>query len=334
MSWALQKPDYEIRINLRRAREMGLTPDDVALQAYYSLKGGFTDEFYRLPNLRQNTVLVRYEQSDRRSAVNLDRLYISTPDGKQVPLSNVASLEYRKAPTLIEHDGMRRVVTVTGYYRIGGPPSMDLGMDIMMRAMEKMNFPPGYGLEMRGDMTQMMDSFRRLLYGLGLAVFFIYLILVAQFRGFMQPLQMVLSLPLELTGVFLALWLAHQNFSTVSIMSVIVLTGMDITTAVLLVDMIVHYREQGMPREEAVVTACPQRLRPILMTSLITIIAMTPVAFFPRTGMDAYQSVGTVVIGGLLVGTFLSLFLIPVMHLYVDDLGLLLARVLRRKEGQ
>jgi HAE1 family hydrophobic/amphiphilic exporter-1 len=229
---------------------------------------------------------------------------------------------------------MRRVVTVTGYYRIGGPPSMDLGMDIMMRAMEKMNFPPGYGLEMRGDMTQMMDSFRRLLYGLGLAVFFIYLILVAQFRGFMQPLQMVLSLPLELTGVFLALWLAHQNFSTVSIMSVIVLTGMDITTAVLLVDMIVHYREQGMPREEAVVTACPQRLRPILMTSLITIIAMTPVAFFPRTGMDAYQSVGTVVIGGLLVGTFLSLFLIPVMHLYVDDLGLLLARVLRRKEGQ
>ena len=129
----------------------------------------------------------------------------------------------------------------------------------MMKAMERqaVNFPPGYGIEMRGDMTQMMDSFRRLLNGLVLALIFMYLVLVAQFRGFLQPLQMVASLPLELAGVFIALWLAHQAFSTVSIMAVIVLTGMDITTAVLMIDMIMRYRDRGVPRDQAIAEALP-----------------------------------------------------------------------------
>ncbi len=173
---------------------------------------------------------------------------------------------------------------------------------------------------MRGDMTQMMDSFRRLLNGLVLALIFMYLVLVAQFRGFLQPLQMIASLPLELAGVFFALWLAHQAFSTVSIMAVIVLTGMDITTAILMIDMILRYRDRGVPRDEAVAEACPQRLRPILMTSLISIIVMLPVAIAPKTGLDAYQPLGTTILGGLTVGTLLSLFVIPVMHTFVDDL--------------
>ncbi len=176
------------------------------------------------------------------------------------------------------------MVSVNGYYRKGpgDKPSMDVTMDLMMATMAKVNFPPGYGLEARGDMTQMMDSFARLLRGLAVALIFIFLVLVAQFRGFIQPLQMVFSLPLELSGVFVALFLAHQAFSTVSIMAVIVLTGMDITTAILLIDMIARYRDRGVPRDQAVMEACPQRLRPILMTSMITIIVMIPVAFFPR----------------------------------------------------
>ncbi len=153
--------------------------------------------------------------------------------------------------------------------------------------------------------------------------------LVAQFRGFLQPLQMIFSLPLELSGVFIFLFLMHQAFSTVSILGVIVLTGMDITTAILLIDLIIKYREEGVPRDEAVATACPQRLRPILMTSLITIIAMSPVAFFPRTGMDAYSPLGTAVIGGLTVGTVLTLLDIPILHTYADDVSRGLSRLRR-----
>lgn len=320
-SWDMKQPSYKIDVIPERAQALGLSPEDISQQAYYSLKGGLTSEWYRLPNVRQNTVLVRYESKDRANASDLESMYVTASDGRQVPLKSVANIRKELAPTLIEHDGVRRVISINGYYRKGpvDKPSMDVTMDLMMNAMSQVNFPPGYGLEARGDMTQMMDSFARLLKGLGIALIFIFLVLVAQFRGFLQPLQMVFSLPLELAGVFLALYLAHQAFSTVSIMAVIVLTGMDITTAILLIDMIARYRDRGIPRDRAVIEACPQRLRPILMTSMITILVMIPVAFFPRTGMDAYQPLGTVILGGLIMGTILSLFDIPIMHTYVDD---------------
>lgn len=331
-SWTMGNPVWEVRIDAARAQALGVSADDVARQLYYMTRGGLTDEFYRLPNLRQNTMLVRLDAADRRTPADLSTLPIGTPSGRTVPLSAFAELVPRPAPTLLEHDGGRRVQTVTGFYRKNGPPSMDLTMDVEMKAMAAVNFPPGYSLEVRGDMTQMMDSFRRLLYGLGIAVLFILLVLIAQFRGFLQPLQMVFSIPLELSGIFLALFLAHQAFSTVSIMAVIVLTGMDMTTAILLVDMIMHYRDQGVPRNEAVIRACPQRLRPILMTSITTMIVMVPVAFFPKTGLDAYQPLGTVVVGGLTVGTILSLFDIPIMHTYVDDLVRWVNRVFFKRE--
>jgi hydrophobic/amphiphilic exporter-1 (mainly G- bacteria), HAE1 family len=318
--WALSKPDWEIKIDPRRAQEIGLTPSQIADQAYYSVTGALTNEYYRLPNIRQRTILVRYDEPQRRDPQDLLLMTVSTKEGRQVPLKSVAHLEYRDAPTVISHDQMRRAITVMGYYRIGEPPSMDVTMEVMMKAMAKLNWPPGYTIEMRGDMTQMMDAFARLLLGLQLAILFIFLVLVAQFRGFLQPLQMIFSLPLELSGVFFALWLAHQAFSSVSIMAVIVLTGMDITTAILLIDQILRLRQQGMPRDEAIIKACPQRLRPILMTSVITIIVMLPVSVAPKTGMDAYSPLGTVIVGGLIVGTVLSLLDIPIMHAYVDDL--------------
>src|SRR5438445_979512 len=333
-TWTMGLPDYEVKVDPARAQEMGLSPDEISQQAYYALRGGLTNEFYRLPNLRQNTILVRYDPADRENAQNLEQLYISAADGRQAPLKSVATIERRMAPTVIQQDGLRRVIDITGYYRKWGPPSMDLGMEVMMKAMNDLNFPPGYGIEMRGDMTQMMDSFRRLLNGLVLAIIFMYLVLVAQFRGFLQPLQMVASLPLELAGVFFALWLSHQAFSTVSIMAVIVLTGMDITTAVLMLDQIARLRDRGVPRDQAVREACPQRLRPILMTSLISILVMIPVALFPKTGLDAYQPLGTTIQGGLTVGTILSLFDIPIMHTFVDDFIKWLNKTFRGRDWQ
>ena len=329
--WVLSKPDWEIKVDPRRAQELGLTPSQIADQAYYSVTGALTNEFYRLPNVRQRTILIRYDEPQRRGPQDLGLMTITSSDGKQVPLKSVAHLEYRDAPTVIAHDQMRRAITVMGYYRKGEPPSMDVGMEVMMKAMAKLNWPPGYTIEMRGDMTQMMDAFGRLLLGLQLAILFIFLVLVAQFRGFLQPLQMVFSLPLELSGVFFALWLAHQAFSSVSIMAVIILTGMDITTAILLIDQILRHREAGMPRDEAIIKACPERLRPILMTSVITIIVMLPVAIAPKTGMDAYSPLGTVVVGGLIVGTILSLLDIPIMHAYIDDLLNWLKRMRKRE---
>ncbi len=326
-TWAFGVPDYRINVNLQRAQEVGLSPDQIAQQAYYATRGGLTNEYYRLPNIRQDTILVRYAGDWRADMDDLASVYITTPSGKQIPLKSVADIVPATAPTAIEHDGLQRVIGVTGYYRIGNLPSMDVVMNLVANAyggnkklgVEPVNFPPGYGMEMRGDMTQMMDSFRRLIQGLVLSVVMMYLVLVVQFRGFLQPLQMIASLPLELAGVFVALFIAHQSFSTVSILGIIVLTGMDITTAVLMIDLVMKYRDKGIPRDEAVRRACPDRLRPILMTAGITLLVMLPVALAPKTGLDAYQPLATAVVGGLIVGTVLSLFDIPIMHTYVDD---------------
>ena len=326
-TWSLGVPDYRIQVDPQRAQEVGLSPTQIADQAYYATRGGLTNEYFRHPNLRQDTILLRYEGEDRRTPEDLEEMLLTTPDGKQIPLKSVASVVKAPAPTAIEHDGLRRVIGVTGFYRNGNLPSMDVVMNLVSNAyggnkklgIQPVNFPPGYGIEMRGDMTQMMDSFRRLLTGLGLSLVMMYLVLVVQFRGFLQPLQMLASLPLELAGVFVALFLAHQSFSTVSILGIVVLTGMDLTTAVLMIDLIMKNRDKGVPRDEAIRRACPDRLRPILMTAGITLIVMIPVAFAPKTGLDAYQPLAMAVVGGLISGTILSLFDIPIMHTYVDD---------------
>jgi hydrophobic/amphiphilic exporter-1 (mainly G- bacteria), HAE1 family len=339
-TWTLGQPDYRIKVDPQKAQEVGLSAESISQQAYYALRGGLTNEFYRLPNLRQNTILVRYEEQDRQSAQDLENLYITAGDGTQIPLKSVAKIERSVSPTAIEHDGLKRVLGVTGYYRIGNLPSMDVVMNLVAYAyggneklgIQPVNFPPGYGMEMRGDMTQMMDSFRRLMNGLFLALALMYLVLVIQFRGFLQPLQMIASLPLELAGVFIALWLASQAFSTVSLLGIIVLTGMDITTAVLMIDLIMKYRDRGIPRDEAIIRACPDRLRPILMTVGITLVVMLPIAFAPKTGLDPYQPLAMAVVGGLIMGTILSLFDIPIMHTYVDDFTRWLNRTFLKRE--
>lgn len=319
-SWNVRKPVYRLKIDARLAAEWGLSPASIAEQAYYATGGGVLTESFPLPNLQESPIEVRYRADQRRNTNDLLALKLTAPDGRQVPLGRVAAIRREMAPTLLEHDGLKRAISVMAYYRKDGPPSMDLTMALLARASSELNFPPGYSLEVRGDMTQMMDSFARLLKGLGIAMVLIFLALIAQFRGIIAPLQMILSVPLELTGVFGGLYLMHQAFSSVSIMAVIVLTGMDITTAILLIDQIMRRRgTSGLTRNEAVALACRDRLRPILMTALITIVTMIPVAFFPRTGMDAYQPLGTVIVFGLLTGTLMSLFVIPVMHTLMDD---------------
>ena len=329
-SWAQTLPQLHLIVDRARAQELGLTVAEVADQAYYALKGGLTNEFYRLDNKRQFTILLRYRGDERRDRRDVEQVKIVGKKGEVVPLGSVARIEERRGPTLIEHDNFRRVVSVLGYYRKGGPPSMELSMDLVMAAHEKIAFPPGYGIELRGDMTQMEESFDRLLRGLYLAVIFMFLLLVAQFRSLIEPFNMVFSLSLMLTGILGGLLLARQTFSTVSILAVVIVTGMMMTVAVLLIDLILRLRAEGMPRDEAILAAAPIRLRPILMTSLISIVVLIPVAFFPRTGIDAYAPLATVVIGGLTMGTLLALFVVPVIHTYTDDLARLARAALSR----
>ncbi|HSB68467.1 MAG TPA: efflux RND transporter permease subunit [Candidatus Methylomirabilis sp.] len=333
-SWAQSLPQLRVVVDRARAQELGLTVSDVADQAYYALKGGLTNEYYRLDNKRLFTILLRYRGDQRRDQTDLEQVKIVGKRGEVVPLSSVARVEESRGPTIIEHDNFRRVISVLGYYRKGGPPSMELSMDLLMAAHSKINFPPGYGVELRGDMTQMEESFNRLLRGLYLAVIFMFLLLVAQFRSLIEPFNMIFSLSLMLTGILGGLLLAGQTFSTVSILAVVILTGMMMTVAVLMIDLVLRLRRDGAERDQAILTAGPIRLRPILMTSFISIVVLIPVAFFPRTGIDAYAPLATVTIGGLGIGTLLALYVVPVLHTYSDDLARLVGAGVRRLRGK
>lgn len=329
-SSTMTQPEYQLKIDRRRAEELGLNIADVSEQARYALQGGYTQQYYNRPNLRLNSILVRYGQQDRGNVDDLAATYLTTPNGQQVPLNSVATLEQRQGPSLIEHVNGRRVVYVNGFYRKHSPASMDLSMAVTMRAAAELDFPPGYGLDSMGDMTDMMIEFARLLKGLVVSLLLIYLMLTVQFRSFTQPLVMMLSVPLELAGVLGALILAGQNLSTVSILGIIILSGVDVAGAILIIDLVLLMRQQGVSREEALRQAGPIRLKPLLMTVLISLVPIGGLAFFPDTGMDAYSPIAIVTLGGLSVSTLLTLVVIPVMYSLVDDASLWAARLWTR----
>ena len=319
-SSALAQPEEHIVVDRTRAAQLGLTPADVQAQAFYALHGGLTTEYFNPENLRHDTILVRYAENDRNRTSDISSVQIVGASGQVVPLGAVATVERAVGPSLIEHDSLRPSVSVLGFYRKGGPGEMNLDMSVLMGGMAAVPFPQGYGMEMRGDMTEMMQSFERLLNAMKIAMLFIFLLLVVQFRSIVQPLVMLLAIPLQLLGMFGGLLLAHQNFSTVSILGIVVANGMAVSNAILLLDLILRKRKEGMSRREAILYAGPIRLEPILMTTIVSLVVLAPVAFFPKTGIDAYSPLATVIIGGLSISTVLTLLVVPVLHDTLDDL--------------
>ena len=320
-SSSMQQPETQIDVNRTLASQIGLTPQQVDEQAYYATHGGYTTEFFNPDNVRHDTILVRYSGSGRNSPADLPYVQIVGSEGQAVPLTEIAALRQATGPTLIEHDQLRRSVSVLGYYRKGSRGEMALFNDAIMGAMATVSLPHGYSIAMRGDMTEMMQSFDRLLGAMKIAFVFIFLLLVVQFRSVVQPLVMLLAIPLQLLGMFAGLLLAHQSFSTVAILGIVVANGMAVSNAILLLDLIIRNRASGMTREEAIMAAGPIRLAPILMTTIVSLIVLIPVAFFPKTGIDAYSPLATVIIGGVGLSTILTLFVVPVLHALFDEWG-------------
>ena len=319
-SSAYTQPEEDLVVDRTLASAIGLTPLNVQQQAYYALHGGLTTEYFNPPNLRHDTILLRYARGQRNRTGDIAAVQVVGSMGQVVPLSAVARIERSVGPSLIEHDDLRNSVSVLGFYRRGGPGEMALDMSILARGMAAVPFPQNYGMKMLGDMTEMTQSFNRLLGAMEVAVLFVFLLLVAQFRSVAQPLVMLFAIPLQFLGMLTALLLAHQSFSTVSILGIVVANGMAVSNAILLLDLILHKRKEGLSRREAILYAGPVRLQPILMTTIVSLIVLAPVAFFPKTGIDAYSSLATVIIGGLSISTLLTLFVVPVLHDAFDDL--------------
>lgn len=307
-SWSLESGARTLEPDLRALSAIGLSAAELARQSRAALDGEMT----RTGLADGTPIMVGYQAGQRRTLDDLKAVRISGPEGSQ-RLDRLARIEDALWPSMIEHEGLQRSNSVVASYRKGGPGSMVLGMEWLMAARMQVGLPDGYQIEQRGDMVTMMDSSRRLFQGVGVSLLLMFLVLALQFRSMRLPLAIMAAIPLSLPGVVLALLLAQQTISTVSILGFAILIGMDVTASILLLDAVRSRHRQGAPWR-AILEAAPARLRPVLMTVLVTLVVLTPLAFVPGTGTDAYAPLATVIVGGLTVSGVLTLVLVPVLY--------------------
>jgi multidrug efflux pump subunit AcrB len=211
----------------------------------------------------------------------------------------------------VAHYQIRRVI-----HLYVAPAKEDVG--VVMKGIEKIladtKVPEGARIDLRGSVESMNASFRTFGVGLILAVVLVYLILVAQFQSFVDPFIILLAIPTGLIGVLLVLWLSGTTLNVMSLMGVVMMAGIVVSNSILIVEFTRQLRADGTPLLEAVVTACRVRLRPILMTSLATLIGLLPMALALGTGSEAYAPLARAIIGGLGVSVVLTVFVVPAAY--------------------
>jgi multidrug efflux pump subunit AcrB len=226
----------------------------------------------------------------------------------------VVKLERTLSPTEVDHYQIQRVADV--YVT---PSGEDLGKvaNSVDTVIKQMKVPDNVRVDLRGMVQGMRASFTSFAIGLSLSVVLLYLILVAQFRSFKDPLLIMLAIPMGFIGVLVILPLTHSTLNVMSLMGVLMLVGIAASNSILIVEFAHRLEEQALSVEDAVITSCRVRLRPILMTSLATIIGMIPMALKMGTGSEQYAPLARAIIGGLTVSVLLTVFIVPAAYMLV-----------------
>jgi len=312
-------PQLSVEVDKPRARAMGLTVQDVVGQVYYAINGGFTKTFFNPePMLYHSRILIRYREDRRSTPDDLEDLKIATPSGKMVPLKSLARIRETVGYDRIHTYDTLYAASVLGYYKELG--LKETTMSLMMPAKMQLSLPRGYAVGPAGLMGTMLRAFNELQMGLKIALLGLYLLLVIQFRSFAIGLVLMLAIPLQGVGSLGALYLRGMAWSPPVLWGMVLLAGVVISNSILVVDQIIHLRGLGMEREEAVRTASMLRLRPVLMTTITTVIAILPVAINPPPATEQFRNIATGISGGLITSTVMTLIAIPVAYLLMDDI--------------
>jgi HAE1 family hydrophobic/amphiphilic exporter-1 len=317
------KPELRVRLDRDRASDLGVPAGVIGTTLRAAVAGEVASVIEDAAG-DSHDVRVRLRADQRRFAQDL--LVLTVPTDKDdenqdkllVPLREMASAEPGTGPSTIRRKDLVREVRLSA-----NPDGRSLGeisADIEA-AVHALELPPGYDVLMGGDAEELKDMFANMMQALFLAVVFIYLILASQFGSFTQPFAIMLSLPLSLVGVALALLMTGDNLNIMSMIGLIMLMGLVTKNAILLVDFANHaQREEGLSRDAALVKAGSTRLRPIVMTTLAMIFGMLPLAFAIGAGAEMRAPMARAVIGGLITSTLLTLIVVPVVYTYLDGL--------------
>ena len=305
-----QDPQQEMKIELDRglANTLGISAADAAQALRVAFAGVEVGDWVD-PTGETRDVSVRLHPDDRVDAGNIERLPVAVGgSNRMVPLEQIATVTMGRGPSQIQHSDGKRQISVAA--NVQGRSSGEVTADAMKLA-RAMDFPAGYGLELAGASRDQQALFREMTIALVSGVMLMYLVLVMQFGSFTAPLAVMISLPLSLIGVVLALLLTGGTLNLMSFIGVIMLVGLVAKNAILLLDAARAREAQGMDREEALMAAGRKRLRPILMTTFALIAGMLPVAIGVGEGGEFYRPMAVAIIGGTITSTFLTLLVIP-----------------------
>jgi HAE1 family hydrophobic/amphiphilic exporter-1 len=312
-----QKPELDVQLDRALAGSLGVTVGQVA-QALRPAFAGIDVGDWIDPSGETRDVTIRLAPESRTVVADLESLPILVGgDETSIPLGQVARVTPSVGPARIDHLDRDRVIVVQANTE-NRPLSAVVG-DTMARVQNAIAFPAGYTLSQGGETEEQQEIFTQMFVAIGVAILLMYFVLVVQFGSFLEPFSIMLSLPLSLIGVMLALMVTGESLNIMSMIGVILLVGIVAKNAILLIDFAKWSEEAGMDRREALIQAGRVRLRPILMTTFALVAGMVPVALGSGEGGDFRAPLGITVIGGVVTSTLLTLLVIPTVYEILAD---------------
>jgi HAE1 family hydrophobic/amphiphilic exporter-1 len=309
----LGNPEIQIVFDQERAAALGLSVRDIADRVVANVRGEVATR-YTLHD-KKIDVLVRSVDSRQASIEEIRQLIINPAAERPVTLEAVAEVRVSRGPAEIRRIAQERVALISANIAYG-----DLGAAAAdaQAIIDRTPMPSGVTATVAGQNEEMEASFRSMQFALLLAVFLVYLVMASQFESLIHPLVILFTIPLALVGAVLALFVTGTTVNVVAFIGVIMLAGIVVNNAIVLVDLINQLRAQGVEKTEAIMEAGRERLRPILMTTLTTVLGLLPMAIGFGEGAEMRTPMAITVIGGLLVSTLLTLIVIPVVYSLLD----------------
>ena len=307
------KPETRIIIDRDKAALLGVSTRDIGQTLQYALSGQRMGDFYM--NGKQYQVLGEINRQQRNTPLDLKTIYIKNNEGQMIQMDNLVSLEETVAPPQLYRYNRFNSATLTAGLSKGY--SLGQGLDEMDRIASEV-LDDTFRTSLEGESRNFRESSSSLLFAFGLAIILIFLVLAAQFESFKDPFVIMFTVPLAVFGALLFMWIFGVTMNIYSQIGIIMLIGLVAKNGILIVEFANQRQISGMSKFESLVTASNQRLRPILMTSISTVLGLLPLALATGEGANGRIAMGVAVVGGMLVSTFLTLFVVPAMYIYLS----------------
>ena len=322
-----QIPQVEITMNREAASMYGLTAATVGAAVRSELTGE-TATTVTIDN-KSIDVVVRGSGAASESLDALRSMPISSPRGGYVPLSAVAHVNVVQAPQTIHRVNQSRQVSISGSTLSGDLTEMNRSITSIL---ESYQLPEGYTAEISGSYTEMMESFKDLLLALTVALGLVYFVLAAQFESFLMPVIIMMILPVAFSGALFILPITGRDLTMIALVALIFLAGTVVNNSIILVDYIKIRRDMGESREDAILRACPLRVRPVMMTTITTVIAMIPMALALGNTLEMMSDMALTMMCGMSISTVVTLVFTPVFYSVIDDMTIRFSKKRKKKQ--